>query len=224
MNAIVTGGKNGLLGPIWASELYNLGYDVSIFDMPEYDMLCKKDIETFLAANPTPDVIVHNAAIDPKPGMDEGYNPFRRYEEIIKVNLIGPAYFNELLIDHLILNGGGVIVHIGSIMGYIAANQTNYQDGWKKAFGYNDSKRALQSHIDGINECYGKHNIRAVMPSFGPFEKGLSPLFMEGFGKKIPMRRAISEEEMRAVLRFCLDVPSLAGEFRVDGGYTRVGR
>ena len=174
-------------------------------------------------STPTPNIVVHNAAIDPKPGSPDGENPFRLHYDIMRVNHMAAVQMNELLIPRMIENGGGVIVIIGSIMGYIAANQSNYTDGWTKAFAYNESKAALISHCHNINTTFGKDGIRCVMPSFGPFEKGLSKDFMDGFGKKIPIRKAVSMEDLRRTLRYCIECESLAGELRIDGGYTRMG-
>ena len=222
--AIVTGGYNGLLGPVWVQALKSRGYEVDILDRPDFNMGFDSDIEGFCEGVRTPSVVVHNAAVDPKPGADEGKDPFRRHEEIMMINHIGVAHMNSILIPRMIANGGGVIVIIGSIMGYIAANQENYSDGWTKAFAYNESKAALISHCHNINSTFGKYNIRAVMPSFGPYAEGLSEDFMAGFGQKIPVRHPVWMDDLFKTLYYCLDCESLAGELRVDGGYTRVGR
>ena len=229
--AVVTGGRNGIIGPIITNMLISAGARVIYFDLPCFDMGETDDIEKFcdiVKSNKyqfnLPNIIVHNAAIDPKPGTDNGSDPFRRHAEIMKVNHAGVVHLNSLLIPKMIANGGGVIVIIGSIMGYVSANPDNYQNGWLKAFGYNESKAALQMHCHNINTVYGKQGIRCVMPGFGPFEEGLSPTFMHGFGKKIPMQKPVSKKDLELTLKYCLECDSLAGEFRVDGGYTRVGR
>ena len=224
-DSIVTGGFNGLLGPVITDTLIDLGYKVCYFDLPEYDLAKSSDINKFYQSmTEIPNVIVHNAGIDPKPGSDNGKDPFRIHEGIMRVNHIGAVYMNKLFIPKMIENGGGIIIIIGSIMGYISANQDNYKDGWTKAFGYNESKAALISHCHNLNTTFGKYGIRAVMPSFGPFERGLSPDFMKGFGQKIPLRKPVSEEDIQLTIKYCLECESLAGEFRVDGGYTRVGK
>ncbi len=222
-SAIVTGGNNGLLGPVWVKALGDRGYEVDVFDLPKWNMGDGNDVVPFCMERPTPSVVVHSAAIDPKPGTDNGENPFRRHGEIMRVNHRGVACMNSVLIPQMIENGGGTIIIIGSIMGYLSANQENYSDGWTKAFAYNESKAALISHCHNINTTFGKYGIRAVMPSFGPFEKGLSADFMEGFGKKIPVGHAVSEEDLIRTLHYCLDCESLAGELRIDGGYSRKG-
>ena len=234
MNAIVTGGTNGLLGPVWVKVLRErfhymcpppMPSKVDIFDLPDYNSLYPTEVESFCEGyeEEPPDIIIHNAAIDPKPGSPDGKNPFRRHEDIMQVNHGAVVHMNEILTPRMIDNGGGVIIIIGSIMGYISARQSNYSDGWTKAFAYNESKAALISHCHNINTTFGKDGIRCVMPSFGPFEKGLSKDFMEGFGKKIPIRKAVSEEDLKRTLQYCIECESLAGEFRIDGGYSRQG-
>ena len=226
--ALITGGKNGIIGPIIAEMLYNWGARILYCDLPDYDLSMPRDVVRFcqspLMKHYKPSIVVHNAAIDPKPGTDNGSDPFRRHSEIMQVNHLAVAQLNGLLIPQMIKNGGGVIIIMGSIMGYVSANPDNYQDGWLKAFGYNESKAALQMHCHNVNTIYGKEGIRCVMPSFGPFEKGLFPSFMAGFGKKIPLQRPVSKSDLDLTIKYCLECESLAGEFRVDGGYTRVGR
>ncbi len=221
--AVVTG-ASGILGPIWVETLKEINARVYSFDLPEYNLGIKEDIFKFCHNVEIPNIVIHNAAIDPKPGTDNGDDPFRRHEEIIKVNHIGTVYMNQLIVPRMIKNGGGIIIIIGSIMGYISANQDNYKDGWTKAFGYNESKAALISHCHNLNTTFGKYGIRAVMPSFGPFEQGLSSDFMKGFGQKIPIQKPVSKKDIILTLNYCLNCDSLAGEFRIDGGYTRVGR
>lgn len=226
--AIVTGGEHGIIGPVITNILKAIGARVICCDWPDYDLNMPHDIERFcqspLLQHYTPSIIVHNAAIDPKPGTDDGSNPFRRHAEIMQVNHIAVAHINSLLIPKMIDNGGGIIIVIGSIMGYISANPDNYADGWLKAFSYNESKAALIMHCHNVNTVYGKQGIRCVMPSFGPYEKGLSPEFMEGFGKKIPMLHPVSKTDLILTIKYCLECESLAGEFRIDGGYTRISR
>lgn len=221
--AIVTG-TIGLLGPVWKEGLEKQGYEVIGFDLPTYNIAMYADINNFCRNIEPPDIIIHNAAIDSKPGDESINDPHDKYEEIICVNQLGIVRLNRLLIPRMINNGGGLIIIIGSIMGYIAANPDNYQNGWYKPFGYNTSKAALQRYCDGLNAFYGEQGIRCVMPSFGPYEQGLSPKFMEGFGRKIPVCHPVTKDDLLLTLNYCIDCKSLTGEFRIDGGYTRVGR
>ena len=233
MKALVTG-TSGILGPVWVSTLEKMGYDIVGFDI-EPDMsnpfMSSVDLgdssQTIVAANKLisngyiPDVILHNAAIDPKPGSDNGLDPFRRYEEIFAVNLFSITHICREMIPAMIQRGGGIIIFIGSIMGYCAANHDNYEDDWTKAFAYNNSKRALMSLCDSLNELFGKFGIRCVMPSLGPYEEGLNAAFMEGFGQKIPLRKAVTREAAINALDTAINNECIAGEFRVDMGITR---
>jgi hypothetical protein len=47
---------------------------------------------------------------------------------------------------------------------------------------------------------------------------------MQGFGKKIPLQHPVSKNDIIATIKYCIECDSIAGEFRIDGGYTRVGR
>lgn len=233
MKALVTG-TSGILGPVWVSTLEKMGYDIVGFDI-EPDMsnpfMSSVDLgdssQTIVAANKLisngyiPDVILHNAAIDPKPGSDNGLDPFRRYEEIFAVNLFSITHICREMIPAMIQRGGGIIIFIGSIMGYCAANHDNYEDDWTKAFAYNNSKRALMSLCDSLNELFGKFGIRCAMPVLGPYEEGLNAKFINGFGGKIPVRHPVTKEEAMSGLRFGITNGSVAGAYPVEGGVTR---
>lgn len=222
MNAIVTGGRNGLLGPVWSSALAEWGYQVSSFDLPHYNMLSISDIDHFLDVVPTPNVLINNAAIDPKPDTEGFGDPWLKWDDILDVNLKNVGYMTRKIIEGMEKIGGGVIINVCSIMAEIAANPGNYPGEETKAFAYNTSKRGLVALTDCINSYYQKKGIRAVAPIIGPFERGLSPKFMEGFGKKFG--KPVTEADIRSFLNFAISCEAAAGKIMLDRGYTTVGR
>lgn len=216
--ALVTGGK-GLLAPIWKETLENAGAEVTMFDLPEYDVTSREQLFEF-AKTYTPDIIVNNAAIDNPPTSKATF--FGNAKEIIDVNLLGALNVCEVFIPKMIEKGGGVIVNIGSIQGWLAADHRNYVGDFQKPFGYNASKWALRGLAKSITVQYGRYNIRCVTPSFSAYDGGkLDPVFLQKFLKNVPLNRCISKESMQMTLLYSVCCPELAGaDWLVDAGYS----
>lgn len=221
-SAIVTGGS-GRVGPIWLDELEKMGYEVFNFDLPLRDItdeFALIDFKNDLAVEGyVPSVVINNAAIDNPPGS--GATFFGSLDEILDVNLIGATRVAKTFIPGMKALGGGVIINIGSIMGFIGADWRNYDEGFEKPVAYNLSKAALIQLSRSITVQYGRYGIRSVTLAFGPLDKGLPDEFKAKFLKNVPLRRTISEDSWRAALRFAIDAPEFAGQsVLIDGGYT----
>lgn len=221
--ALVTGGGNGLLGPIWSNTLLEYGCKVvHIFDLPSGDVTNKERVKAFVDEGIKEygpiNILVNNAAIDNPPTSKASF--FGNFEEILKVNLTGAVNMCEAVIPQMIKNGGGVIVNIGSIQGYGGADFRNYEGDFEKPFGYNASKWGLRGLSKSITVQYGRYNIRAVTPSFGPYDGGkLKPEFLKKFLHNVPLNRTISKESLQMTLLYAVCCPELAGvDWRVDAG------
>ena len=220
--AIVTGGRNGLLGPIWVETLEQAGASVEIADLPEVDLKSGQQVKLFadnyLPGLGAPDIIVNNAAIDNPPGSKASF--FGNCFNILDVNLIGAVRMCEQFIPAMIKNGGGVIVNIGSIQGYGGADIRNYPEGFEKPFGYNASKWGLRGLAKSLTVQYGRYGIRAVTISFGPFAGNkLFQEFLDKFLHNVPLNRTISKESLATSLLYACCCPELAGvDWRIDGG------
>jgi NADP-dependent 3-hydroxy acid dehydrogenase YdfG len=216
--ALITGGK-GLLAPIWKETLENAGADVMTWDLPDFDV---RDRELLLrvAERYTPDIIVNNAAWDSPP--TSGATFWGDFEGILDVNLFGVRNVCEAFIPKMINNGGGVIVNIGSIQGWLAADFRNYVEPFQKPIAYNISKWALRSFAKSISVQYGKNNIRCVTPSFSAYDGGkLDPVFLSKFIKNVPLGRCISKQSLQTTLLYCICCPELSGaDWLVDAGYS----
>lgn len=224
--ALVIGGE-GNLGPIWMRTLLDAGADAFSLGLPAWDFTDRDDIvngaKAFMGAvNRTPDIIVCNAAIDTPPTKTEA-RFFDDLEKTIQVNLIAHAMLIKEFLPRMIENGGGVIVLIGSIQGYIGADWRNYSGGFEKPMAYNLSKCALQQMARSITVQYGRHGIRAVCPGFGPYiSKKLPEDFLEKITSKIPTGKTVSKEDLQRTLLYAVCCDGLAGEdWLVDNGYTK---
>jgi NAD(P)-dependent dehydrogenase (short-subunit alcohol dehydrogenase family) len=219
-------GAEGNLGPIWKVTLEGAGAKVWTWGLPQVDfsIIDMKTLSTVESefAPYQPDIIVCNAAIDISPSKKDA-RFFTDFEDIIKVNLTAHARIIESKIEGMKANRGGVIVFIGSIMGYVGADWRNYEGGFEKPVAYNCSKAALQQLARSITVQYGRYGIRAVCPGFGPVETPkLSQEFRDKITPKIPMQRFVSKRSLQQTLLYACCCEDLAGEdWLVDGGYTK---
>lgn len=217
--AVVTG-ISGNLGPIWGRTLSDAGAYVYQIDLPKDDVRDKEAMKKLAALWDPVEIIVNNAAIDNPPGSGASF--FGNFDEIMSVNIGGAVNVCEAFLPKMIENGGGVVVNIGSIQGFIAADWRNYEGDFEKPVGYNCSKAALMQLSRSITVQYGRYNIRCVTIAFGPYDGGkLTKTFLDKFLKNVPLRRTISERSVAAALLFACCCPEFAGQtMLVDGGYT----
>lgn len=215
--AIVTG-TSGQLGPVWGQTLGDAGCFVYQFDLPT-DVTDKDQAKGFVEKCDSVDILINNAGIDNPPGSGSTF--FGNFNKIMEVNIGGAVNMCEAVIPGMIKNGGGVIVNIGSIQGFIGADYRNYED-FEKPVGYNCSKSALMQLSRSITVQYGRYNIRCVTIAFGPYDgEKLNKTFLDKFLKNVPMGRPISKESIQKTLLFACCCEEFAGQtVLVDAGYT----
>ena len=222
---LVIGGE-GNLGPIWMETLRDAGAHAYSIGLPYFDFTNDEDLrrapEIVLQAVGTPDIIVCNAAIDTPPTKTEA-RFFTDFEKTMQVNINAHARLLSYFIPEMVNNGGGVIVLVGSIQGYIGADFRNYSGGFEKPCGYNCSKAALKQLARSITVQYGRYGIRAVCPGFGPFlSDKLPPEFVAKIREKIPTGHTVTKEDVQRTLLYAVCCEGLAGEdWLVDGGFTK---
>jgi NAD(P)-dependent dehydrogenase (short-subunit alcohol dehydrogenase family) len=215
-------GAAGNLGPVWGKTLLDAGVMVYAIGQPFQDFTedSIKWIDSIRGYRV--DIIVCNAAIDIPPSC-VGARFFTDFEKIIQVNVNAHARVIEQCLPYMIMQGEGVIILIGSIMGYIGADWRNYSGGFEKPCAYNCSKAALQQLARSITVQYGRYGIRAVCPGFGPVDTGkLSSDFLNKIRPQIPMGRPVSIDSLKRTLLYACCCDDLAGEdWLIDGGYTK---
>ncbi len=218
MNAVVTG-TSGQLGPVWVETLNEMGYLVQGIDLPEYDVCSPIDMAKAQNWYETPDVLVLNAAIDNPPGSDSTFHG--NFEQIMETNITGAVNTVRAFMPAMMASGGGTIIGISSIQGFVGADWRNYTGTFQKPVGYNCSKAALMQYARSLTVQYGRWGIRACCIAFGPYDGGkLSPDFLSKILPNIPLNRPVSRQSLKAALRFAIECPEFAGQTcLVDGGY-----
>ena len=150
--ALITGG-GGLLGPKHAEAIVEYGGKVILADWHEdrakkkaeqigdsatyhhMDVTDKKSIESVVEKYDKIDILINNAAKDPKVKKDGGLKPDSRFEtmtenywhEGIDAAMNGTFLCSQVVSNKMLENGGGVILNISSDLGVIAPDQRIYR-------------------------------------------------------------------------------------------------
>lgn len=212
-------GKTGLLAPIWQETLEGAGCEVMVYGLPEDDVLDKEKLKQ-IAESFTPDIIVNNAAIDNPPDTQSTF--FGNFEAIMAVNLTGAVNVCEAFIPGMLNCGGGVIINIGSIQGFVAADIRNYTPPFEKPLAYNLSKAALIQLARSITVQYGRYGIRCVTIALSAYEGDKwDDEFRARFLKCVPTGKLITKKDLQKTLLYACTCEGFAGyTLLVDGGYT----
>lgn len=166
-------------------------------------------------------VLVNNAGIgDTTPALDE---PIELFEKVLDVNLTALFRLSQLSAGHFISNGGGSIVNVASMLGFVASAPISQA-------GYVASKGAVVSLTRELGCQWARKGVRvnALAPGWFHSEMTDEKMFaddksMAFLERNCPMARAGEEHELDGAL---LLLASRAGSYLtgqtivVDGGWT----
>ena len=164
------------------------------------------------------DVLVNNAGILRFGSIER--TSFEEYRRVIEVNQFGCFLGMKAAIPALKAAGGGAIVNISSISGFVGQEAVH--------MAYNASKGAVRLMTKTAAVQNARHGIRvnSVHPGFMPpmitSKASADPVLREKWMRAVPMKRAGRVEEVAyAVLFLVSDEASyITGtELVVDGGF-----
>ncbi|HWQ37808.1 MAG TPA: glucose 1-dehydrogenase [Burkholderiales bacterium] len=163
------------------------------------------------------DILVNNAGIS---GAVPDRTDTAYFDQLIAVNARGTFLGMKTAIPEMRKAGGGSIVNMSSISGFVGQQFVH--------MGYNGAKAAIRVMTKSAAVQYARDNIRVnsvhpgVMPPMRTSVTAADPKLREKLMESIPMRRAGRVEEAAyAVLFLASDEASyITGtELAVDGGY-----
>ncbi|MDD5372767.1 MAG: SDR family oxidoreductase [Sulfurimonas sp.] len=259
--AIVTGGA-GLLGKQHVEALIEAGADVIIFDINENaleetkkyflkkyntdvlslkvditneDEILKAKEKIFKHFSKFPNILINNAAIDPKFEKNSAVNKSRlenfdarQWNLEISVGLTGAMLCSKIFGAEMAKNKRGIILNIASDLGVIAPDQRLYkQDGLKdeeqnvKPVTYSVIKHGLIGLTKYIATYWADKGVRCNAFAPGGVFNNHSDEFVNKIAQLIPMKRMANLDEYKASVVFlCSDASSYmnGATLNMDGG------
>jgi NAD(P)-dependent dehydrogenase (short-subunit alcohol dehydrogenase family) len=159
--ALITGVSRGL-GKELARQYAADGWQVIGTERKDMDMNEVAQIHRFAAklkGKPI-DLLFCNAGISGKKGMAPGSFDFGSWEEVLRVNLLGPAALAEALIDNVAASGRRTIAMMSSRLGSISESSG-------MTLPYSTSKAALNMLVKGLAATLAARGITVVALSPG---------------------------------------------------------
>ena len=256
--ALITG-AGGLLGPKHAEAIVEFGGEVILTDHHEdrvqqkamminekYGRECalpyymnvsdKEAIEEVVSQIPKIDILINNAAKDPKVKKEAGLTPDSRFEtmtpdywfEGIDAALNGTFFCSQVVGNKMLEQGGGVILNISSDLGVIAPDQRLYRkEGVPenlqnvKPITYSAAKWAIVGMTKYLAVYFAKKNIRVNCLSPTGVYNDHPEEFVNKLSNIIPMGRMADIDEYKGAIVFlCSDASTyMTGEnLVIDGG------
>ncbi|MAJ22979.1 MAG: oxidoreductase [Candidatus Pelagibacter sp.] len=253
--ALITGG-GGLLGPKHAEAIVEYGGKVILADWHEdrakkkaeligenasyeyIDVTDKESIQSVVDKYDKIDILINNAAKDPKVKKGGGLTPDSRFEtmteeywkEGIDACVNGTFLCSQIVSNKMLENGGGVILNISSDLGVISPDQRIYrQDGVDenrqnvKPITYSAAKWAVVGMTKYLSVYFAQRGIRVNCLSPTGVYNNHPEDFVKKLSNIIPMGRMADIDEYKGAIVFlCSDASSyMTGEnLIIDGGKT----
>lgn len=259
---VLTGGA-GMLGREYARALLEAGAKVGIVDVrgdeakraaQEVSLLTKGEaiavaadvsskedvvrmVESVLNRWGRVDILINNAAIDPKfdaqVADQQGYAfeeyPLDAWKRSLDVNLTGAFLCSQEVGKVMVHQGGGVIVNISSTYGLVAPDQRLYRREGEaeqtlfKPASYAVTKAAIAQLTRYLAAYWGDKKIRVNTLTPGGVYNAQSDEFVRKYSERTPMGRMAEKEEMCAALLFLVSDASsymTGANLVIDGGWT----
>ena len=159
--ALITGVSRGL-GKELARQYAADGWKVIGTERRDMDMTDVAQIRRFAAKlkGEAIDLLFCNAGISGKKGMAPGSFDFDSWQEVLRVNLLGPAALAEALLDNVAASGEKKIAMMSSRLGSISESSG-------MTLPYSTSKAALNMLVKGLSATLAARRIVVVALSPG---------------------------------------------------------
>jgi NAD(P)-dependent dehydrogenase (short-subunit alcohol dehydrogenase family) len=201
--ALITGAGRGL-GKELARQYAADGWEVIGTTRRELEMTDRRQIQEFcfrLKTKPI-DLLFCNAGTIGKRGMKPGSFDFDSWEEVLRVNLLGPAALAEALLDNVAASERRTIAMMSSRVGSIS-------ESTGMTLPYATSKAALNMLVKGLAAYLASRGITVVALSPGWVRTDMG-------GAQAPLTPEVSVRNLRKVISSLKDSDS--GKFLSHDG------
>jgi NAD(P)-dependent dehydrogenase (short-subunit alcohol dehydrogenase family) len=223
---VVTSLREKYYDPIWSPKITSVYMDVTD----------KASIQSAVDKYNKIDVLINNAAIDPKVEKGLGWkNKFEHLEldswnKTIEVTLTGTFLCTQVVVNKMLSTGleseycreGGVILNIASDLSIISPDQRIYGDG-AKPVSYGVTKAGVVNLTKYLATYLAKKNIRVNSLSPAGVYNNQPDEFVTKLSNLTPMGRMAKVDEYKGTVVFmCSDASSFmtGHNLVVDGGRT----
>jgi len=185
------------------------------------------------------DILINNAAIDPKVEDKDTEKNTSRFENFdlnnwqneFNVGITGTFICTYVFGSFMAEQGHGVIINIGSDLSFIAPNQSIYinnklskSDQPVKPFSYSVIKHSILGLSKYFSTQFSPYGVRVnLLAPAGVWNNELANKFVSKLTKKIPMNRMANDDDYKGSIQFlCSDASSYmtGANLLVDGGRT----
>jgi 2-deoxy-D-gluconate 3-dehydrogenase len=181
------------------------------------------------------DVLVNNAAIDPKFDRGElgdravGFEdfPLDAWHASLAVNVTGMFLCTQAVAKPMLDRGRGVVINVSSMYGMVGPDQRLYQDGGGpplfKPVSYSVTKSAVYGLTKYLAAYWAGKNIRVNALTLGGVEHEQDAGFVARYSARAPLGRMARPDEYGGALIFLASDASsymTGSNLVVDGGWT----
>jgi NAD(P)-dependent dehydrogenase (short-subunit alcohol dehydrogenase family) len=209
-----------------------LGLEMDVSDRSSVHTAVKQTLDTFGQI----DVLINNAAIDPKfdpahrvehTGAFEDY-PLELWNQSLAVNLTGMFLCAQAVAQPMLTQGKGAIINISSIYGLVGPDQRLYENAEDttpvyKPITYSVTKSAVTGLTRYLATYWAGKNIRVNTLTLGGVFNQHEDEFVQRYSARTPLGRMAQRSEYNSALLFLASDASAymtGANLVVDGGWT----
>jgi NAD(P)-dependent dehydrogenase (short-subunit alcohol dehydrogenase family) len=200
------------------------GWVVSYLPLDQSDESSVLQLERRLARDAgRVDILVNNAVLRP---MANWSSPAAKFAESMAVNATGLFLMTRIFGEHMVAQGGGSIINVGSIQGSVGPDFSLYEGlDWVAPPDYFFHKGGMLNFSRFAAAKLGPGNVRVNVVSPGGFLAGQDPKFVARYVARTLLGRMANATDLQGAIVFLASDASAyitGANLFVDGGYTAI--
>ncbi len=219
---VIIASRNIEKNQAYADELVAKGYDVVCeqVDMESVESI-KKLAETVKEKYPNLRVLINNSVAR----IIKGLYDFENFDRSMTINATGNYVMSKLFADIIAENGGGSVVNVGSYMGCVGPDKTNYTGCSFHGFSSPDyffHKGGLTNLTRYCASFYGDKNVRFNIIQLGGLYNAQEERFVKQYSDNTFLGRMANDTDIMGAIVYLSSDASLyvtGTELVIDGGY-----